>query len=365
MNSHYDIGVYGLWYGRNYGSILTYYALRSVLRELGYTVVFLDNPLSDPNVDSGRFAADHPYHFSHAEYEIALHRSLDQMGELNDLCDRFLAGSDQLWNYALSRKYGQTYFLDFADDIHPKIAYATSFGHYPYNGPAEDWELVRGNLARFQAISVRDSFSKQVIEEEFGLKAEKVLDPVFLCPEAAWDRLEEKSAGRPGGDYLLAYILNPSETIGRELQRIAQESETDLVVLFDEAGSAEEHAAALGVTDGRLHFSKHLSAYDWLAHFRGAKFVLTDSFHGICFSSVFHKDFIALQNKVRGPARFADLTQVLGFEDRLITSEDQFLTKYAHVCEQGLVIDWNAFETRIGRERDRSRAWLENALRME
>ena len=31
MKDKYDVAVYGLWYGNNYGSIITYYALTRVL----------------------------------------------------------------------------------------------------------------------------------------------------------------------------------------------------------------------------------------------------------------------------------------------------------------------------------------------
>ena len=32
MKDHYDVGILGVWYGCNYGSIATYYALRIPLK---------------------------------------------------------------------------------------------------------------------------------------------------------------------------------------------------------------------------------------------------------------------------------------------------------------------------------------------
>lgn len=45
MKKKYDVAVYGLWYGNNYGSIITYYALTRVLEEMNYSYAMIRNPL--------------------------------------------------------------------------------------------------------------------------------------------------------------------------------------------------------------------------------------------------------------------------------------------------------------------------------
>ncbi len=57
---------------------------------------------------------------------------------------------------------------------------------------------------------------------------------------------------------------------------------------------------------------------DWLASFANAKFVVTDSFHGMVFSIVFGKPFLAIANKQRGAARFESLLSKLGGLNHLI-----------------------------------------------
>ena len=39
---YFDIGLAGVWYGANYGSVLTYYALYQTLTKLGYSVLMID-----------------------------------------------------------------------------------------------------------------------------------------------------------------------------------------------------------------------------------------------------------------------------------------------------------------------------------
>lgn len=58
----------------------------------------------------------------------------------------------------------------------------------------------------------------------------------------------------------------------------------------------------------------------WLAAFRDAEFVITDSFHACVFSIIFHKPFIVIGNKQRGYARFLSLLQAFGLQRNLITS---------------------------------------------
>ena len=57
--------------------------------------------------------------------------------------------------------------------------------------------------------------------------------------------------------------------------------------------------------------------------FRDADYVVTDSFHGMVFSIIFNKPFIAIGNKSRGMARFCSLLEELKLDDRLITLQEQ------------------------------------------
>ena len=40
----FDIGILGVWYGLNYGSVLTYYALQSVLKQMGLSPLMIEKP---------------------------------------------------------------------------------------------------------------------------------------------------------------------------------------------------------------------------------------------------------------------------------------------------------------------------------
>lgn len=65
--------------------------------------------------------------------------------------------------------------------------------------------------------------------------------------------------------------------------------------------------------------------YRWLAGFRDAEFVVTDSFHGVVFSIIFNKPFVAIMNRGRGGARFDSLLRMFGLEDRIIEDSSQLV----------------------------------------
>lgn len=78
------------------------------------------------------------------------------------------------------------------------------------------------------------------------------------------------------------------------------------------------------------NFKKRVEDYikppveDWLACFRDADYVITDSFHGTVFSILYKKPFISIANKMRGAARFESILKQLGLEDRLLNDINDF-----------------------------------------
>lgn len=97
---------------------------------------------------------------------------------------------------------------------------------------------------------------------------------------------------------------------------------------------------------------------DWLYYFKNAQFILTDSYHGLCFSLIFHKNFICFGNRLRGMSRFNTLIEITKLDDHmLLNPQDGSLDDLLY-----RVIDYNAVEQRLDIERRRSREWLKNAL---
>ena len=48
MDKHYDVGILGVWFGCNYGSIATYYCLNQAVEGLGKSVLMVHRPWIKP-----------------------------------------------------------------------------------------------------------------------------------------------------------------------------------------------------------------------------------------------------------------------------------------------------------------------------
>ena len=133
------------------------------------------------------------------------------MRELNNFCTSFVVGSDQLFNDNLYNDLDQWITLDWVSDNKKKIAYAASYGHdYIWSS-----ESTRAKMSffmkKFDAFSVREKSGVELSKKEFGIEAEWVLDPVFLCDTKHYLELASKSTIERETPYIGAYILDPNK----------------------------------------------------------------------------------------------------------------------------------------------------------
>ena len=47
MKKKYDVGILGVWFGCNYGSIATYYSLYYAIKNMGKSVLMIHRPYLD------------------------------------------------------------------------------------------------------------------------------------------------------------------------------------------------------------------------------------------------------------------------------------------------------------------------------
>ncbi len=368
LKNHYDVGVYGLWYGENYGSVLTYYGLVKVLESMGLSTLMIANPLGsahDDTLEPAQFAR-------RCGYSLSVRRPLSRMGELNEFCDSFVLGSDQLWNPGLFKPYGFSYFLSFVDARHKRVAYGTSFGKANHGIDDVTKNRMRFEFSKFDAVSVRDDFSRDLVCNEYGHDAAKVLDPAILCDASHFHALAQRAdepiavAGSmpPLADsrYLFAYILDPDETTLDDLASIAQRAGAPVVVSLDMAPKkVEKNQSYFAGGESRNVFvldRPHVE--QWLYAIEHAEATLTDSFHGMLFSFAFQKRFVAFPNARRGAGRFADVMRVLCLEDRKIDGLRGHVDETVDLLQTP--VDYDTALARLEKERAFSRRWLKDAL---
>lgn len=316
MKKHYDVAIMGFWYGANYGSLLNGYAMYYTIKSFGKEVLMIQKPGAAEN--DFEITQGHNTDFVKKYYDpedISPALPYSRLGELNDICDCFCAGSDQIWNYPIS--FSGMMFMPFATDDKKLISFSTSFGNGKPRVSAEENEKVNKFLHRYSAISVREQFDVDLLRDNYAIKGDLVFEPVFCIDRNVYDDLAANSDFNETEPYLLTYILDPSPKKWEAIQSYAQKLGLKIINIPDgKTWIWQKREYNLPDILENVHTEDFLKAY------KGATYVITDSFHGTAFSIIFQKPFISIGNYNRGFERFTDLLGRLKLTDRLISDPE-------------------------------------------
>lgn len=228
------------------------------------------------------------------------------ISESIDEYDAFIAGSDQIWNDILTNK-DLHYCLDFVPEQIKKFSYAASFGNVSNNQNTEK-EYMEA-ICQFQAISVRESLTKEKIVA-YGRKDCFVSpDPTLLLEKEQWidfarfgKKLEQQ--------YVLIYELTPGRKLVEFAKYIANKNKLKIVFLNDSYTRYRE-----------IEHIRGANPVDFVSLIQHAEYVVTNSFHGTAFSIICNTKFwvetIAQNNNNN---RISNLLQIFHLENRDISN---------------------------------------------
>ena len=213
--------------------------------------------------------------------------------ELNQKCGCFITGSDQVWNpyYEGSDAFS---YLDFAGKG-KRSAYAPSLGveKLPSARKEQLGKWIRG----IDHLSVREQAGRELLKREFGLDAKVVCDPVLLLDKERWHSI----AHRPDGAkvYFAVYLLGKQTT---EKKKIIRKLERKYGVPAVDLYAKDDPASAFA------------TPLEFLGYLENAEFVVTDSFHGLAFSSIFERPIVVLPryHADRLDSRLEDMLSAMG-----------------------------------------------------
>lgn len=347
----YDVGIVGWWFASNYGSCLTYYALGCYLADMGKQILLIKLP----TVSGAPWDADTQIsiRFLSKYFKVSADRSMARLPEVNHFCDSFMLGSDQMWREDSLRLVGYSFFLDFVDKNKKKIAFSTSFGNDHFTNNEEIRQTVSDFLHRFDAISVREKSGIDVCNREFGVEAQQILDPVFLCKKEAYDRVVETVSDEVPAKYLLCYILDPSPEKEQAAQAIADHEGLEVITIL---GMKEYGSAVKKWSTGTV--LPKVTPEQFVYYIKNCNYLFTDSHHGTCFGIIFEKQYAAFINARRGATRFETVAEALNLTDRLFRNVSE-------ICDSDRPyrqIDYTQVSQRLDAEIQRASQWIEQAL---
>lgn len=312
------VGIITLSLENNYGGILQNFALQKVLKDMGHTPMtcrwpgytnlgFIKAALFSILKGCRNFPTT-PWNYNRARkgLEDFIKQNIDYRfyRDPNKFLRWFkpqamIIGSDQVWRPKYNSHLYSAY-LDFVKDKSVKrIAYAASFGVGEWEYTKEQETICRELIGQFDAVSVREQTGIELCEEHLGVSAQCVLDPTLLLDREVY---EDLCASIPKEDEsILVYMVDYSEAINQQAEKLSQSTGLPIKIIEADKGVTENDSVA-----------------KWLAAFRDAKYVITDSFHGTVFSIIFEKNFVAIGNERRGYDRFVSLLDAFNLADSLV-----------------------------------------------
>lgn len=348
----YDVGLVGWWFAANYGSVLTYFALGKILDDMDLLAIMIRIPKLDGT--SWEPITEQNIKFMEKHFPVSKERSIDEIEECNRFCDSFMVGSDQLWVQSYVGLVGYTFFLDFVDINKKKIAYATSLGYSEYKGTVEQKSIAKAYLKQFDAVSVRESSGETICKDSFDIEAVRKLDPVFLCNKEHYDALAVKSKIKLEEEYLLCYILDPSEEKKEAVHFLQKTLGVKAVVVLD-----MKTFDASRKKWGEDNVLENVGIEEFINLIKNCKYLLSDSHHGVCFGLIYHKDFICIANKSRGYTRFESLFNLLNIREHMVDNATEILEN-DKLLEP---INYIEVDSILEHEKKESLEWLEKELK--
>ena len=345
-----NVCIASMWYGINYGSVLTSYALYKVVENLGYLPYLLNKPKQlwndafyNENSIANRF-------FENRANILAVCEEYIEHSKFNKYFDKFLVGCDTLWHFPLVKQVPTFFFLDFADKEKEKISYASSFGR-GFEAPEFIRKRAKACLQSFKSVSVRENTAINLCNSLFNVIPTQVADPVFLLNKNDYDDISDASR-TPNTKYIVSYILDPNEDKKNAILMYEKKFGVKCVNIVD---PLREELIAKKL---ELDVIKNISVENWLHLFSNAEFVITDSFHGLCFSLIFKKQFICFGNKMRGLERFTSLLSQFNLTDRIFFDLNDLLLRGNNLKN----IEYNAINNTFDNISSVSKNWLATSL---
>lgn len=352
------VGILTLHYGINYGGVLQTYAVLEILRCLGYEPIILDR-LPDFFQKSYLFkrsvvhAVTHPdfYHFRRnflkpISSPAFTSEKLREIVEKEKL-EAIVVGSDQVWRKETFSVNGD-YFLGFCDNLNIKrIAFAASMGIDTWNRDQEETAYMANQLKKFNAISVRESSAVPLLKNKCGVDSVHIMDPVLIAGREVFQKIivPFSQSHKPK---IVTYILDP-QNLPHDILSLFSEMRTDFLHLLPVDPAKRKRRLFRGNCVPK-------SVLDWIAEIANADFVITDSFHGLVFSILFHRSFAVLPNKERGNSRIQSILNVFGLQSRFCHNAEEI--HLARNCK----IDYIKVDIELKNRQNQGKEFLKNAL---
>lgn len=229
--------------------------------------------------------------------------------------DAFVVGSDQIWSSTSPFCY-----LNFAKYGEVKFTLAPSIGKMMVDEHVIS--MIKDWLHDFKFITCREQSAVNMCRKAGRDDAQLVLDPTFLISKDLY--LKYASPTKKECEYIFVYLLGADISV-------------EISAIFDFAkkeGLAVKYVASQGRKDD--YPKEWATIPEWLSLLANAKYVFTNSFHGMALSCIFQKQFLV----------FPIVGEMKGMNERIYNianefkCEDRLFSKYLEEVKKPIDYDY-------------------------
>lgn len=254
--------------------------------------------------------------------------------------DAVICESDVIWSHGFFGGHFDRSFFCALDSMKKmkRIAYAPSMADGDLNGVEEEFKSLLTNL---DYISCRESYEKEIIEKYTDKPVMHVVDPVLLLNEDDYAKIVSKR--QICEKYVLTYLpVNQNDYMLKDALQYAKAHGYKLINIVNDLHKSHMDGVETIIDAGIEEF---------LSYIRNAEIIFTNSFHAICFSVIFKKQFYAFSRNYSGKVK--DICQIMNLENRFFSD---------NVFREQKPIDYDAVYKILQNKINESELWLKTAL---
>lgn len=198
-----------------------------------------------------------------------------------------VAGSDQIWNVTIS-DYNDVYLLPWVNNA-KKIAYAPSFGaKNPLKFYGKKNNFIR-MLKDFDALSAREYNGKKWIYNMTNIDVPVLLDPTLLLDSKDYEEIVDRTF-TPSYKYIFFYSPSFDRKICKFVKKIATKYKLKVITWSTKSYYIKD------IKKFGFILPPYESPAVYLNLIKNAELILTTSYHGTIFSTIYKKKFFTIKN---------------------------------------------------------------------
>lgn len=233
-------------------------------------------------------------------------KTSNEAKKLNAEYDKFIVGSDQVWNWK-NNGGDHSYLLSFVKDNEKKISYSSSFGIAEI--PKDLREIYQTYLSQIRYLSVREKHGIELVYNLTGRKPELVLDPVFLLTKEQW--MEIADSKRITDSFIFSYTNKANQ-----LEDFMANTQLDLNGRF--IYKLSRNISVKDFIQPNIKVKYSMSPSNFLSVVRDAQLIVSASFHCVAVSIIMNKPFVAILTGNKGKdERLLNILSLLDLTSRI------------------------------------------------